>query len=175
MTYNIPEFRKNLKEAFKAAKSGQTVLIIRHDETFRLVLDGGNSSKASASVKPETTLEIPLMWGRGGSHRFGETFRRFTQCLQWAKEGKTFIYMHPDMVVIDMKTWKKIQKKLNPPKEIIKFYYDEYDTITPENEKLLDDYFKKRVTTQSVTDTTAEHQENATTTDKPVINKGASK
>lgn len=39
MTYNIPEFRQNLKKAFQAAKQGEVVLITRHDETFRLVLE----------------------------------------------------------------------------------------------------------------------------------------
>lgn len=40
MTYNIPTFKANLKEAFVKAKSGEQVFITRHDETFRLVLDG---------------------------------------------------------------------------------------------------------------------------------------
>lgn len=58
MTYTITEFRKNHRKAFTEASQGKPILITRHDETFRLVLDGGNSSKASVGVKPETTSEV---------------------------------------------------------------------------------------------------------------------
>lgn len=85
MTYNTRTFKENMKQAFQKAKAGEQVLITRHDETFvlvernryldslpadtdvtipaidpqfRLVLDGGNSSKASVGVKPETTSEV---------------------------------------------------------------------------------------------------------------------
>jgi len=64
---------------------------------------------------------------------FGETFKRFMECLEWAKKGKTFIYYHPDFVAIDMKSWEAIDKKLHPSSKIIT-YYDEYDDITPERE-----------------------------------------
>lgn len=38
-TYTTPQLRNNLRIALDEAKSGQTVLITRHDETFRLVLE----------------------------------------------------------------------------------------------------------------------------------------
>lgn len=73
--------------------------------------------------------------------RLGQTFERFKQCMQWASEGKTFIYYHPDFVAIDMKSWEAIDKKLHPPKRIIT-YYDEYDDITPEKEVELRKWLK---------------------------------
>lgn len=74
----------------------------------------------------------------------GETFKRFMACLQWAKEGKTFIYMHPDFVAIDQKTWKKIQDELQPPikQQVI---YDEYQDWTPEMEARFNKYMAGRL------------------------------
>lgn len=68
--------------------------------------------------------------------QFGETFKRFTQCLMWAKEGKTFIYVHPDFVAIDMKTWNKLKGE----KRIPRVYYDEYADWTPEMSERLEKY-----------------------------------
>lgn len=102
----------------------------------------GGLDKQSDSVQPEATKSVPYHWPRG--NRFGETFKRFMACMQWAKEGKTYIYYHPDFVAIDHKTWEKIQRKLNPPKETIKFYYDEYDTIDPEQEEKLKKWLSQR-------------------------------
>lgn len=73
----------------------------------------------------------------------GETFKRFMQCLAWAKEGKTFIYVHPDFVAIDMKTWNELKREKHISKQA---YYDEYDDWTPEKEKLL----KKFLTTKEI-------------------------
>lgn len=73
--------------------------------------------------------------------QFGETFKRFTQCLMWAKEGKTFIYVHPDFVAIDTKTWEKLHKEKKIPRTV---YYDEYQDWTPAMEARLDKYLKGR-------------------------------
>jgi len=75
---------------------------------------------------------------------FGETFKRFTACVQWARAGKTFIYVHPDFVAIDNKTWSKIQNELHPPIER-QIIYDECDEWTPETEALLKEVFEKRL------------------------------
>ncbi len=71
----------------------------------------------------------------------GETFKRFTQCLKWAKEGKTFMYVHPDFVAIDIKTWNKLKRE----KRIPRVYYDEYQDWTPEMEARLEKYLSARV------------------------------
>lgn len=73
---------------------------------------------------------------------YGETFKRFAQCIKWAKQGKTFIYWHPDFVAIDMKTWEEIEQKLNP-RPII--YYDEYSEVTPENLAKIDKILSQRI------------------------------
>lgn len=72
----------------------------------------------------------------------GETFKRFMQCLKWAKEGKTFIYVHPDFVAIDAKTWHELNRKANIPKNV---YYDEFQDWTPEIEARLNKYLAERV------------------------------
>lgn len=77
-------------------------------------------------------------------HRYGETFKGFIACLKWAKEGKTFIYWHPDFVAIDMKSWEAIDKILHPSAKIIT-YYDESDNITPEKEAALKKLLKERL------------------------------
>jgi hypothetical protein len=76
--------------------------------------------------------------------RFGETLKNFTQCLKWASEGKRFIYVHPDFVALDTKTWQQIQKELHPPlnRQIV---YDECGEWNPEKEKLLKKILKERL------------------------------
>lgn len=71
----------------------------------------------------------------------GETFKRFMRCLAWAKEGKTFMYVHPDFVAIDMKTWDKLKREERIPH----VYYDEYADWTPEMEARLNKYLAERV------------------------------
>jgi hypothetical protein len=73
----------------------------------------------------------------------GKNFEQFRQLIQWAIEGKTFIFFHPKMVCIDMKTWDELQSKLTP-KLIIT--YDEYDNLTPERMEELEKITKKWLT-----------------------------
>lgn len=68
-----------------------------------------------------------------------ETFKRFIQCLKWAKEGKTFMYVHPDFVAIDKKTWDKLKREKRIPRSV---YYDEYAVWTPEMEERLNKYLE---------------------------------
>jgi hypothetical protein len=83
------------------------------------------------------------MWSRlNQSRTLGKRFEQFCQLIGWAEQGKTFIFYHPKMVAIDMKTWEKIQRTLNPPKKTI-VYYDEYDFITPEKEAELKKWLGK--------------------------------
>ena len=56
--------------------------------------------------------------------------------MNWAKQGKTFIFHHPNFVAIDRKTWDKINEKLHPKPYVI---FDEASEVTPEMEKLLAD------------------------------------
>lgn len=65
----------------------------------------------------------------------GKTWKAFTKCLQWAQQGKTFIYVHPKFVAIDTETWIKLNKK-NVDHKIV--YYDEYATMTPAMQAELD-------------------------------------
>jgi hypothetical protein len=62
--------------------------------------------------------------------------------LKWAKEGKTFIYVHPDFVAVDTKTWQILNKRERVPKIA---YYDEYDDFTPETEAILKKILKTRL------------------------------
>lgn len=78
---------------------------------------------------------------------FGETFKRFMACLQWAREGKTFIYHHPDFIAIDRKTWDKIQAELRPPIEQ-QVIYDEYANWTPKMEARLNKYMAGRLSSE---------------------------
>lgn len=71
----------------------------------------------------------------------GETFKRFMACVAWARTGKTFMYVHPDFVAIDTKTWEKITKRERIPKRV---YYDELDEWTPEKQDILDKWLKER-------------------------------
>lgn len=71
---------------------------------------------------------------------YGETFKRFTQCLRWAEEGKTFIYVHPAFVAIDSKTWDKLHKEKKIPREV---YYDEFADWSPEIVAELNKYLKR--------------------------------
>ena len=43
----------------------------------------------------------------------GKTIKAFMQCLSWAEEGKTFIYVHPKFVAVDTKTWENLQNRTN--------------------------------------------------------------
>lgn len=95
-----------------------------------------DKSNQHPKKKSESAKSLPLQWRRG--NRYGETFKRFMQCLQWAKEGKTYIYYHPDFVAIDHKSWEAIDKILHPPKNTI-IYYDEYQDWTPEMQERLND------------------------------------
>lgn len=69
--------------------------------------------------------------------RAGETFKRFMQCLAWAEEGKTFMYVHPKFVAIDMKSWNKLKREKRIPQSV---YYDEYADWTPEMSERLEKY-----------------------------------
>lgn len=86
----------------------------------------------------QVDVGVPMHFPR----RMGETFRRFQQCMMWAKKGKTFIYYHPDFVAIDQKTWAKLQKREQIPKTV---YYDEYQDWTPEMEARLNKYLAGRL------------------------------
>lgn len=59
----------------------------------------------------------------------GKTWKAFTKCLQWAQQGKTFIYVHPRFVAIDTKTWLKLNKK-NVSHKIV--YFEEYQPWSAE-------------------------------------------
>lgn len=74
--------------------------------------------------------------------QFQKTFDAFVGCMKLAKEGKTFIYYHPDFVAIDMKSWKKIDKILHVPKYVI---YDESGEWTEEQSKMLDKILDERL------------------------------
>lgn len=85
--------------------------------------------------------------GRGGwirlekhpepiSGRFvGKTWKAFTKCLQWAQQGKTFIYVHPKFVAIDTKTWLKLNKKEIDHKMV---FFEEYQPWSAEMQAELD-------------------------------------
>lgn len=75
----------------------------------------------------------------------GKRFEQFQQLIKWAADGKTFIYMHPDMVAIDMKTWKQIQKKLSPKPPITIDESNELSEPNEETENWLKELFKKRL------------------------------
>lgn len=76
--------------------------------------------------------------------KFGKTFDNFMTCIRWAAEGKTFIFVDPKFVAIDMKTWDKIQHELHPPIER-QVIYDECSDWTPETEARLKELFEKRL------------------------------
>ncbi len=69
---------------------------------------------------------------------YGKRYEQFLQLLEWARQGKTFIFHHSDMVAIDRKTWEEIQRKLSPKLPVI--YYDEFDDLDP---KMLDEFGKR--------------------------------
>lgn len=68
-----------------------------------------------------------------------KTFKAFMQCLDIAKAGKTFLFVHPNFVAIDAKTWRELQARLNPPV----IYYDEASSITDKQLKEFDKAYKK--------------------------------
>lgn len=51
------------------------------------------------------------------------------------------MYVHPDFVAIDMKTWDKLKREERIPH----VYYDEYADWTPEMEARLNKYLAERV------------------------------
>lgn len=65
----------------------------------------------------------------------GKTWKAFTKCLQWAQQGKTFIYVHPRFVAIDTQTWLKLNKKEVNHKIV---YFEEYQPWSKEMQAELD-------------------------------------
>lgn len=65
----------------------------------------------------------------------GKTWKAFTKCLQWAQQGKTFIYVHPRFVAIDTKTWLKLNKKEIDHKMV---FFEEYQPWSKEMQAELD-------------------------------------
>lgn len=64
-----------------------------------------------------------------GGRMVGKTWKAFTKCLQWAQQGKTFIYVHPRFVAIDTQTWLKLNKD-NIGHKIV--YFEEYQPWSKE-------------------------------------------
>ncbi|MGV9002375.1 MAG: hypothetical protein ACOH18_05485 [Candidatus Saccharimonadaceae bacterium] len=73
------------------------------------------------------------------SRRFGATFKMFMECMKIAARGKTFLYVHPNFVAIDKRTWDIVQSKLHAP--IIS--YNEAASITDKDLKAFEKQFKK--------------------------------
>jgi hypothetical protein len=74
---------------------------------------------------------------------FGKTYEMFVECMKIAKAGKTFLYVHPNFVAIDVETWRVMQAKLSAPV----IYYDESSFISDKDLKTFDKElkaFKKR-------------------------------
>lgn len=65
-------------------------------------------------------------WIQQHARNYQKTFHAFMQCMKTAEEGKTFVYMHPKFVAVDIKTWEKLQKKARP-KPVI--YFDEWGDL----------------------------------------------
>lgn len=70
-----------------------------------------------------------------GGRFVGKTWKAFTKCLQWAQQGKTFIYVHPRFVAIDTKTWLKLNKKEIDHKMV---FFEEYQPWSKEMQAELD-------------------------------------
>jgi hypothetical protein len=70
----------------------------------------------------------------------GKTWKAFTQCLQWAQQGKTFIFVHKNFVAIDMETWNRLKREKLPTMT----FYDEVGEITEEQWAELDKIIPKR-------------------------------
>lgn len=70
-----------------------------------------------------------------GGRFVGKTWKAFTKCLQWAQQGKTFIYVHPKFVAIDTETWLKLNKQ-NVDHKIV--YFEEYQPWSKEMQAELD-------------------------------------
>ena len=60
------------------------------------------------------------------AYKFSKSWIAFNQMMSYFKTKKTGIYIHPDFVMIDHDTWRKLQGKAKP-KQII--YYDEASSI----------------------------------------------
>lgn len=60
MKLSVAEFRKNMREAFNAAESGEYVFITRHDKWFKLISFEGEvlSDKAQAVIDKMSTPSI---------------------------------------------------------------------------------------------------------------------
>lgn len=71
--------------------------------------------------------------------KLGKTFKMFIACMKIAAQGKTFLYVHPNFVAVDNKTWETIQSKLHAPV----IYYNESQSITDKDLKKFEKEFKK--------------------------------
>lgn len=59
---------------------------------------------------------------------WNKIWEQFSQCLIYAKSGKTFVYLSNDFVCMDAQTYQKLSKK--PSMDIM--FYDEFATMSPE-------------------------------------------
>ena len=71
---------------------------------------------------------------------FNKTIEAFMKCVEWAQQGKTFIFVHPKFVAIDMKTWDKLKRERLPSMT----FYDEAGEISDEQLKEIDKILEKR-------------------------------
>lgn len=73
------------------------------------------------------------------SRQYSKTFKAFIACMNIAKKGKTFIFVHPNFVAVDIKTWRA----LKAAKDVPHIVYDEVSEITPKQWDDLDKAIKK--------------------------------
>lgn len=73
------------------------------------------------------------------ARQYSKTFKMFIECMKIAKTGRTFLYVHPDFVAIDKRTWDILQAKAHAP--IIS--YNEAASISDKDLKRFEKDFKK--------------------------------
>lgn len=73
------------------------------------------------------------------ARQYSKTFKMFIGCMQLAKKGKTFLYVHPEFVAIDKETWNVMQSKLRAPV----IYYNEAQFISDKDLNQFEKEFKK--------------------------------
>lgn len=55
------------------------------------------------------------------AYRFGKQYAAFIKMMLWFKSGKTGIYCHPNFVMIDWNTYRKLEAKRDEDMTVISF------------------------------------------------------
>lgn len=71
--------------------------------------------------------------------QYSKTFKVFIACMNIAKKGKTFIFVHPNFVAVDIKTWRELKAAKDMPHIV----YDEASEVTPKQWDDIDKALKK--------------------------------